>query len=539
MKSTTFQKEAPFPLSPLPEKPLPLGQVLLQKQLISQDQLHVALKEQQRQGGYLGELLVKLKFLKSEDLQNTLSELSGYPVCDLRNRILNRTIVQKIPISIAFKHRLILVEESLSFFRLAMADPADVIAIDCIRMALGCEKEIRPHHADEAEILGAIDLYYRGKEHQPSPHQDNDIVQLVHDIIIKAVRLNASDIHFQPDFNMIFIRFRLDGVLGPSQTLHKEIWQSISVRLKIMGGMDIAECRRPQNGRFSLTVAGREVDFRVAIHPTIYGENIVVRILDKSRSLLSLEELGFAPQDREKLRTLVQMAQGMVIISGPTGSGKTTTLYSLLSHIDTTTRNVMTLEEPVEYQVPGIRQTEIRDSKVLGFAEGIRSLLRQDPDVIFISEIRDTETAKMALRASMTGHLVLATVHANDSFGALDRLKDLGLSASLLANNLICSVAQRLVRKLCLSCRRPKVGCEMCHHTGYKGRIAIAEILLIPPLLRQHILDEKCPSLFLEAATKHGFQSLRQKGDEKEKSGLTTTEELDRVLGQFNLDYLE
>lgn len=544
MKNMAIKKEDSVSQHFYPQrvKRLPLGQVLLQKGLITEDQLIVALKEQQRQGGYLGELLVKLKFLCADALQLSLSELSGYPVCDLKNRILDRVSIQKIPLSLALKHRLILLEESLTTIKLAMADPTDVIGIDAVRMSLGFKGEILPHHCDVNQVLGGLDFYYSEKKQSLTPHSssgENNVVELVHEILVKAVRLNVSDVHFQPDHSMIFVKYRLDGVLGVSQTLHKEVWQSISVRLKIMGGMDIAEFRRPQTGRFSLVIAGREVDFRVSIHPTLHGENIVVRVLDKSKSLLSIEELGFTPQDQEKLNGLAQMPQGMIIISGPTGAGKTTTLYSLLSHIDTTTRNVMTLEEPVEYQVSGIRQTEIRDSKVLGFAEGIRSLLRQDPDVIFVSEIRDAETAKMALRASMTGHLVLATVHANDSFSAIDRLVDLGLSPSLLLNNLICSIAQRLVRKLCLSCRQPQIsplefqsmGCEICHQTGYKGRVALAEILLITPSVRQMILEGKNLSLLLEKAGKEGFRTLRQRGEEKGKAGITTTAELNRVLG--------
>ena len=337
-------------------------------------------------------------------------------------------------------------------------------------------------------------------------------------ILTQAVKAGASDIHFQPEDQFIRLRYRIDGLLQTEQTFHKQDWSGIAVRLKIMAGLDIAESRRPQSGRFDLRLAGHQVDFRLSTHPTLFGENIVVRLLDKDKSLLRLSELGFSQTHIDYLKKVSSLPQGMIIVSGPTGSGKTTSLYALFAEMDSRNRNIMTLEEPVEYHLPGIRQTEIKEGGIISFADGVRSILRQDPDVIFIGEIRDEATAKMALRSAMTGHLVIATVHSYDCYGVPARLVDLGLQPSLLAGHILCAVSQRLVRKICPACQaspipnefrnmdskirteRPECtqeylrtqesaifekqiskgagyGCEDCHQTGYKGRSAVVEIL--------------------------------------------------------------
>lgn len=528
------------------------GEWVVEQGWVTPDQLTVALKDQLRSQKHLGEVMASLGFLSTEQLLKALSTLSGFPAISLINQILNLSVVQQIPFEIAKRHQLILFEENNKGLHIAMADPEDLLALDRVRMILGAHITLVPYHTTLGGISHALEVYYP----QPSVNtQDGKVIRLVNDLILEAVRLKASDIHLSPTAHHIDVQYRRDGLLHQAHTLHKEKWSAISVRLKIMGNLDIAESRRPQNGRFSLTFGGRDVDFRLACHPTIHGEKIVLRILDKTQSLRSLDELGFSGEDIETIKQLVQLPQGMIILSGPTGSGKTTTLYGLLSYMDALRRNIMTLEEPVEYYLPNIHQTEIREGGPFRFAEGIRSLLRQDPDVIFISEIRDAETAQMALRAAMTGHLVLGTIHAQDSFTIPQRFLDLGIPASLLSGNLIASIGQRLVRQLCAVCRQPKiialedrqrlalpkstthvyqaVGCSECLE-GYNGREAIAELVLFNEDLSAAIAEKGTQSQLRKIAKCQGLPTLWDRGIEKVLAGKTTFAEIDRVTGIYH-----
>jgi len=528
------------------------GEWVIDQRWITPDQLIVALKEQTRSRKRLGEVMLSLGFLSTDQLLKALSALSGFPSTSLTNQILNLSIVQQIPFEVAKRHQLILFEENNKGFHIAMTDPEDLLALDRVRMVLGVHINLVPYHTTLDGISYALEVYYP----QPSVNtQDGEVIRLVNDLVLEAVRLKASDIHLSPTAHHIDVQYRRDGLLHQAHTLHKERWSAISVRLKIMGNLDIAESRRPQNGRFSLTFGGRDIDFRLACHPTIHGEKIVLRILDKTQSLRSLDELGFSVKDSETIKKLVQLPQGMIILSGPTGSGKTTTLYGLLSYMDACRRNIMTLEEPVEYYLPNIHQTEIREGGPFRFAEGIRSLLRQDPDVIFISEIRDAETAQMALRAAMTGHLVLGTIHAQDSFTVPQRFLDLGISASLLSGNLVASIAQRLVRQLCEVCRQPEVitledrqrltlpksvphayqavGCSACLE-GYNGREAVAELILFNEDLSTAIAERGTQSQLRKIAKSQGFSTLWDRGIEKVLAGKTTFSEIDRVTGIYH-----
>ncbi|MGV8949125.1 MAG: GspE/PulE family protein [Candidatus Paracaedibacter sp.] len=496
--------------------------------------------------------MLDLGFLSAEQLLKALSTLSGFPSISLTNQILNLSVVQQIPFEVAKRHQLILFEENNKGLHVAMADPEDLLALDKIRNALGSHITLIPYHTTLDGISHALEIYY------PQPlvdTQEGEVIRLVNDLILEAVRLKASDIHLSPTTNRIDVQYRRDGLLYQAHTLHKERWSAISVRLKIMGSLDIAESRRPQNGRFSLTLGGREVDFRLACHPTIYGEKMVLRILDKTQSLRSLDELGFNIADIETIKRLVQLPQDMIILSGPTGAGKTTTLYGLLSYMDALTRNIMTLEEPVEYYLPNIHQTEIREGGPFRFAEGVRSLLRQDPDVIFISEIRDAETAQMALRAAMTGHLILGTIHARDSFTVPQRFLDLGIASSLLSGNLVASIAQRLVRRLCEACRQPKivtledrhrlalpkstthiyqaVGCSSCLE-GYTGREAVSELVLFDEDFSAVIAEGSAQSHLRKIAKCQGLPTLLERGIAKVLAGKTTLAEIDRVIGTYH-----
>jgi len=528
--------------------PLKIGEWLVAQGWITPDHLSVALKEQKHNPKRLGELLLSLGFLFSPQLLKALSTLSGLPFISLDHHILDPLIVQQIPLEIAQHHQVILFQLDEVQAHVAMADPENIIALDKIRPFVPSQINLIPYHETQGGIARAIETYY------PQVTVDmgeEKVINLVNDLILKAVRLKASDVHLTPTAHSVEVHYRRDGLLQPAHTLHKDRWSAIAVRLKIMGNLDIAESRRPQNGRFSLNMGGREVDFRLSCHPTIHGENLVLRILDKTQSLRTLDELGFDRKDIDILSRLVHLPQGLIIVSGPTGSGKTTTLYALLSHMDARIRNIMTLEEPVEYYLPNIRQTEIREGGPFRFAEGVRSLLRQDPDVIFISEIRDTETAQMALRAAMTGHLVLGTIHAQDSLSVPQRLFDLGIAPSMLSGNLIGALAQRLVRQVCTVCQYPKIltpeerirfdlpsiakhtyqaeGCSACNHTGYQGREAVAEVVLFDENIST-LIAEGAPPIALRHATKSA--SLWQRGIEKVLDGKTTFSEILRVIGE-------
>lgn len=529
-----------------------IGQWLLSKKWITEDQLKVALKEQLRSRKRLGEVMIDLNFLSSEQLLQALSTLSDLPYIILKNQILDLCVVRQIPLEIAQKYHLIIFQQDSQGIHVAMADPEDLLALDKIRALLGDHSVLIPYHETLRGIAESIETYYP----QPSAKvQDIEIVQVVNDLILEAVRLKASDIHFSPTSHHIDIRYRLDGLLVLAHTLHKEKWTSLSVRLKIMGSLDIAETRRPQNGRFSLTLAGRDIDFRLSCHPTIQGENLVIRILDKTQSLRTLDELGFPEKDVEILKHLVCLPQGMIILSGPTGTGKTTTLYALLRYINAVNRNIMTLEEPVEYNLPHIHQTEIREGGLFRFAEGVRSLLRQDPDVIFISEIRDLETAQMALRAAMTGHLVLATIHARNAAAIPQRFLDFGIDFALLKGNLVAGIAQRLIRLLCDTCRKPRTitaeeqerfilfsfpqnvyqatGCSFCRE-GYQGRQGICELVLFDDDLSVRQMEKHDQISAHNMMRDSEKLTLWTRGIQKVLEGKTTFAEIDRVIGTYH-----
>ena len=543
-----------------------VGSTLVEKGLLSLDQMDIAIKEQALQGMSFEECLLHLGFMSEGALAEVLSTISGYERINLKNTLLDPALKSFATRNLAEQHCFIPISLEEGILRIAIADAYNVRVFDVLRMTLPAVQEVVPLIASESDILEAIDKYYgydlsiRGllKEIELGSAQTfvredivNPTIRLVNTILVDAIKTQASDIHFEPEGAFMRLRYRVDGLLTQVCTLHSSYWPAICVRLKVMSEMNIAECRKPQSGRITFYLGPREIDLRVSSHPTIHGENMVVRILDKSRSLLPLEGLGYAEEIIDQLKKALKRPEGIFIITGPTGCGKTTSLYSLLDCISTPGLNIMTLEEPVEYKIPLIRQSDIRELGGIDFAEGIRSILRQDPDMILIGEIRDAPTAQMALRASMTGHQVFSTLHTNDALGAIDRLVDLGLPCGTLAGNLIAIVAQRLVRQLCSSCKREKnpsaeemsvlrltlsipiftpQGCPECRGTGYRGRGAIAEILIFDEALSELLTMSPSRGILKEAALKKGYAPMAIDAQMRVLRGETSLAEVLRVV---------
>ena len=501
--------------------PVRIGDKLIQLGLISQDQLEVALKEQKRSPDkkLLGNVLVDMGFLTESALGEVLAESAGMERFDPKKAVLDAALIRQIPKDVAIRQKIVAVSQVANTVSVAMTDVYNVIAMDQVRRFFPKTAKIKPVFANESDIMELIEKYYdyettidgivreietgisdKTKLDGQQEGYINPTVRLVNAILVDALRTGSSDIHFEPEGTFLRLRYRIDGQMQQIRSFHKDYWAAIAVRIKIMSGMNIAETRMPQDGRITYNVAGREVDFRVATQPTIYGENIVMRLLDKKKALVPINLLGFSEHNEKLLMKLLKRPEGIIIVTGPTGSGKTTTLYSVLGFINNVSINIMTLEDPVEYQLSLIRQSQVREGTGMNFTDGIKSIMRQDPDVIFIGEVRDQQTAQMAVRAAMTGHKVFSTLHTNDAMGVIPRLVDIGIQAHMLAGALICAIAQRLSRRLCQSCKEeyvateedckilgvdpalpPKihkaVGCEKCNNTGYKGRIALHEIL--------------------------------------------------------------
>ncbi|MBN8827215.1 MAG: Flp pilus assembly complex ATPase component TadA [Sphingobacteriia bacterium] len=564
----TFENEPPQKNDKVSLK---LGEVLIEKGLVSKDQVEIALREQRTERSkdkLIGQILVELGFITESSLSQILAETSGVKNLDLKATVLDPKLINQIPKDVAIRCKAIPVTSTEDSVTIAVADIYNILIIDQLKKYFGKNQKIITFYAAEGQILEAIDQYYKYEmsiegilkeietgvgENKNFTTNTNDYVnptvRLVDAFLIDGIKNNASDLHFEPEESFVRLRYRIDGKLRQIRSFHKEYWPAIVVRIKILSKMNIAENRNPQDGRINYNVLGREIDFRVATQPTIHGENIVMRILDSKQSLVPVENLGFSEQNSHLLKKLILRPEGIIIVTGPTGSGKTTTLYSILNHINTIEKNIMTLEDPVEYRLALIRQTNIREGASLDFTDGIKSLLRQDPDVIFVGEVRDHETATMALRAAMTGHQVYTTLHTNDSIGAIARLRDIGVDNSLLSGNLICIIAQRLARKLCSHCKEPytadtaeckilgvdtanpltlykKVGCEICGFTGYKGRIAISEVLEIDKGFDELIATNATRKFMIDYATSKGFKSMLDDGSLKVIAGVTDLESL-------------
>lgn len=549
------------------KKPMRIGDKLISLGLISPDQLQIALQEQRTSKKLLGAILVEMGFLTESAMGEVLAESSGAQKFNPKTTMLDVGVTKQIPKDLAARHKVIPVAFENGEIRLAMADVYNVLAIDQVRRHFPRGTKIIPLFCTESEILDLIDQYYeyemsidgilreietgiRSNSRLDGRQEGyvNPMVRLVNALLVDAIKTGASDIHFEPEGAFLRLRYRIDGQMTQVRSFHLDYWGAIVVRLKIMAGMNIAETRNPQDGRISYNVLGRDVDFRVATQPTVFGENIVMRLLDKTKSLVPLESLGFSTHNIKLLKRLLKRPEGIIIVTGPTGSGKTTTLYSVLNYINSIDVNIMTLEDPVEYRLPLIRQTNVREGSV-DFHHGIKSLMRQDPDIIFVGEVRDEETALMAVRAALTGHQVYTTLHTNDALGAIPRLGDIGVPAHLLAGSLICTMAQRLVRKLCQDCHQPRsatreearilgfdgdaqvtvydpVGCPKCKGKGYKGRVAVVEILRVDQGFDELIATHATRTVMLEYALDNGFIPMVMDGIDKVLSGIVDLQEL-------------
>lgn len=537
-----------------------IGEKLITLGLISKDQLEIALREQAKSKKLLGNVLVAMNFITESALGEVLAESTGTEKFDAKTSMLDPSLIAQLPREVAMRNKVIPIEQIGNDIKIAMVDVYNVLAIDQVRRHFDKTARIVPLYSTETEIIDLIERYYdydlsidgilreietgiREKNQLDGREEGyvNPTVRLMNSLLVDAIKVGTSDIHFEPEGTFLRLRYRIDGALQQIRSFHRDYWPAMLVRLKIMSGMNIAETRNSQDGRINMTALGREIDFRVATQPTVHGENVVLRILDKSKSLVKLESLGFSEHNMRELKRCLKRPEGIFVVTGPTGSGKTTTLYSILAYINSIDVNIMTLEDPVEYQLPLIRQTNVREGTI-DFTSGIKSLMRQDPDIIFVGEVRDEETAIMAVRAALTGHQVFTTLHTNDALGTIPRLADIGVPTHLLAGSLVCTMAQRLARKLCKKCRKPRtatadeckmmqvdaanpptvheaVGCEECGFKGYKGRTGIVEILRIDKGMDELIATKATRNHMYEYAMENGFVPMVQDGISKVLAG--------------------
>jgi len=559
-----------------------LTELLISNKLITPGQLEQALKIQKERGGKLSDIIVELKFIKETDLISVLSEGLGFPLIDLKRFKIDYEIVKVIPSAIARHYQLIPVSKMGDTITLAMADPLNIFAIEHVESLTGYK--INPIISSAQDILQAIELSYpdvtkgeiddlvkemastsievirEEKEALPSDQEldrisrEAPVIKVTNFLLEDGVKKKASDILVEPLEKALRIRFRIDGVLQEQPPPPRAMHTLIVSRVKVMSDLDIAEHRLPQDGRFKVKMSGKEIDFRVSILPSSLGEKVAVRILDKSQATLDINKLGFSEDVVSKLKKLSRLPHGMMLICGPTGSGKTTTLYSILKGVDSPDKNLVTVEDPVEYQLEGVNQVTVRQEIGLTFASALRSILRQDPNIIMIGEIRDYETVDIAIKSALTGHLVLSTLHTTTAAGAVARLINMGVEPYLINSSLVCVTAQRLVRKICAYCKesyelkdeivqtlklgtdivkkaeffRGK-GCRQCFNTGYSGRIGIAEVLLLSPAIRELILNCAQEHIIKQQARKEGMRTLRQEGLDAALKGMTSLEEVLRV----------
>jgi type II secretory ATPase GspE/PulE/Tfp pilus assembly ATPase PilB-like protein len=517
---------------------------------------------------------VRLGFVSETTIRDIMARTIGQESVDLSQVVADPEALRLVPEEFARRHRILPIafrprEHALT---VATTDAFNIVALNQLRATLGTEIEVKTQLAAEAQLEDYIDRFYgyelsvdgilkeieTGEIDYASLQAAGDqytqpMVRLVNALLVDAVKRGASDIHFEPEHAFLRVRFRIDGVLETVRSLHKTYMPGITVRIKVVSDMNIAETRAPQDGRLSLTLNGRPVDFRVSTQPTIYGENIVLRVLDREKSIISLGQMNLPRDVRTKLGLMLARPEGILIVTGPTGSGKTTTLYSLLAEVNDETVNIMTLEDPVEYPLALMRQTSVNEVARMDFANGIRSIMRQDPDIILVGEIRDRETAEMAFRAAMTGHQVFTTLHTNSALGAFPRLTDIGIQPDIMAGNIIGVIAQRLVRTLCPQCRqsyapsgderlmlgtlgdeaatlyRP-LGCHACGGKGYRGRTPIMELLLMDEDMDELVARRSTAKDLRGAALEKGFQPLAEAGMRRVVEGITTLAELARAV---------
>ena len=529
-----------------------IDELLVEKQIISSSGWQEAKLEQQKSGESIFRILPRLGLITQEKMVDFISENTDIPRIDVSHLIIGLNVIDLVPEELARKHLVIPVLKIGNNLTCVMVDVFNIYVLDELTSKTGLT--IEPAVATEDEIKRAINEFYiiraktpeMGKSTEegktafdsgeidisstPVSGDDAPVIKFVNAMISRAVSDGASDIHIEPEENTLTIRTRIDGILHPQTSPPKNLQAAIISRIKIMSKLDIAEQRKPQDGRIQMRVDNKRIDIRVSSLPTVYGENLVLRLLDTSHILLGLEQVGFQGEVLVKYRSLLQRPNGILLVTGPTGSGKTTTLYSSVSTINDPGKSIVTIEDPVEYRLPGIRQTQVNLKIDFTFANGLRSILRQDPNIIMIGEIRDSETAQIAIQAALTGHLVFATLHTNNAAGAVTRLLDIGCEPFLLASSIIGVLAQRLVRLKCKDCQAR--GCNNCSMTGYKGRTTIFELLTFDEKIRDLVLRKASAEEVHRAAINGGMQSLRDNGLEKVAQGLTSKEEVYRVTQQ-------
>ncbi|HCX64281.1 MAG TPA: type II secretion system protein GspE [Eubacteriaceae bacterium] len=547
-----------------------IGDLLVEAKKISKKQLEEAIRLQKTKKKKLGEILIDEGFVDEEDIIDVLTLQLNIPRARFNEIFVDKDAVKAVPFVLAKKHVVVpLFYDNNGNLIVAMNDPLDIIALD--NLTLATKKNITPYIATKKDILDLIEKFYNTDNAEKAVEEFNKaqgfdaqqeldaemqdqienapVVRIVKNIIENGVRSQASDIHIEPYEDRIRVRMRVDGVLLEMMKLDIRTLNAIVSRIKILSNLNIAEKRLPQDGAILMKIDNRDIDFRISILPTIYGEKVVIRILDQAQLNMSMDELGFTEKEEKMILDFIRAPHGIVLVTGPTGSGKSTTLYTLLKYLNTSQKNIITVEEPVEYKIKGINQVQVNMKAGLTFASGLRSILRQDPDIIMIGEIRDTETAEIAVRASITGHLVLSTLHTNDAVATLSRLIDMNIAPYLLSSALHGIVSQRLVRKLCTRCKektdatlaqklflgvdRQKettlfkpVGCSTCNYTGYKGRVAVHEVLKIDKKLREQIALGATYDALLDEAEKQGLVKLKENATQLVLNGTTSVEEI-------------
>jgi len=561
-----------------------LTSVIIDEGILSAEQIDSALVLRTDVREDIGQFLARLGMISERDRVRCVGILHGVNFVELSGREIDPDVAKLIPHSVALRHKAIPIERSHDVVKVAMANPLDVQAVDDI--ARTTELEPLPLIATEEEVLEAIfrsfgaagdvsdiivdaikdaDADIRVAEDAPEEAHENSVdlsslsggapvVRLVNALIARAIAEGASDIHIEPQQGKVRVRLRVDGILLEAMTIPKDLQSAVVSRVKVMAGMDVAERRAPQDGRLTLIVQPQEYDFRISVYPAVHGENVVIRVLEKSAAEISLDKLGLQADTAREFTRMVQTPYGMILACGPTGAGKTTSLYAALNMINSVERKIITIEDPVEYQLAGVVQGNVNRKAGLTFASGLRTIVRQDPDVILVGEVRDSETAEIAVEAALTGHLVLSTLHANDAAGAVARLLDMEVEPFLVASSAICFLAQRLLRKVCQRCASPFVvtdellrqlelpiaasdlrgamkgtGCEQCGRTGYKGRTGIYELLKIDDDIRSAIVARSSAAVIRQVAVEKGMRTLREDALLKVKAGETTLEEAIRV----------
>lgn len=542
-----------------------LGDLLVDAGLITELELQATL-ETKNEDEKLGDALLREGYITEQQLIEALEFQLGIPHINILQYPIEQDVIQLVPRELAKRHQALPFRKEGNKLYVAMADPMDYFAIEEIRMATGFQ--IVPGIATKDALFRMITKYYDLQESIEevlddfSPEEeieesgitddDSPIVRMVNQIITNAVAQRASDIHFDPQETEVAVRYRVDGILKTEKSLPKYMQNTLTARIKIMGNLDITENRIPQDGRIKMHVNFRPIDIRLSTLPSVYGEKIVMRILDISSSLGQLDKVGFSEENLETFKSMIEKPNGIVLVTGPTGSGKSSTLYAALNHLNREEVNIITIEDPVEYQLQGVNQVQVKEEVGMTFASGLRSILRQDPDIIMIGEIRDQETAEIAIRASLTGHLVLSTLHTNSATAALTRLIDMGIEPFLISSSLTGVVGQRLVRRVCRDCARKEeptsreieifrnagleietiqrgAGCSSCGMTGYRGRLAIHEVLLIDDHIKELIMQQSSFVEIQNYVKEKGMKFLLDDGLAKVTQGLTTTEEVLRV----------